>query len=242
MASYGERGEWAFIPVSVGVFLGAGFVYTADLVISGLGVSSPLELVDTKKHDTESAPALVERQGEVECEVRQRIRPSEESFNVTPEQSPSHSQVRVTESDCRIQLCICHLLICQSASWRRILLLIVAVTIHNIPEGLAVGVGFGAVGKSKSATFSSARNLALGIGIQNFPEGVAVALPLKASGFSTLRAVWYGQLSGLVEPVAGVLGAALVSLIVPILPYALAFAAGAMIYVVRYSDRTVALI
>lgn len=210
MGSYGERGEWAFIPVSVGVFLGAGFVYTADLVISGLGVSSPLELVDTKKHDTESAPALVERQ-EVECEVRQRIRPSQESFHVTPEQSPGHSQ---------------------SASWRRILLLIVAVTIHNIPEGLAVGVGFGAVGKSKSATFSSARNLALGIGIQNFPEGVAVSLPLKASGFSTLRAVWYGQLSGLVEPVAGVLGAALVSLIVPILPYALAFAAGAMIYVV----------
>ena len=110
--------------------------------------------------------------------------------------------------------------------------MIVAVTIHNIPEGLAVGVGFGAVGKSKSATFSSARNLAIGIGLQNFPEGVAVSLPLKASGFSTLRAVWYGQLSGLVEPLAGVLGAALVSLIVPILPYALAFAAGAMIYVV----------
>ena len=112
------------------------------------------------------------------------------------------------------------------------MLLIVAVTIHNIPEGLAVGVGFGAVGKSKSATFSSARNLAIGIGLQNFPEGVAVSLPLKAAGFSTLRAVWYGQLSGLVEPLAGVLGAALVSLIVPILPYALAFAAGAMIYVV----------
>ena len=110
--------------------------------------------------------------------------------------------------------------------------MIVAVTIHNIPEGLAVGVGFGAVGKSKSATFSSARNLAIGIGLQNFPEGVAVSLPLKAAGFSTLRAVWYGQLSGLVEPLAGVLGAALVSLIVPILPYALAFAAGAMIYVV----------
>merc|ERR1719166_370129 len=90
--------------------------------------------------------------------------------------------------------------------WRRILLLIVAVTIHNIPEGLAVGVGFGAVGRSKAATFESARNLALGIGIQNFPEGVAVSLPLKAAGCSTAKAIWYGQLSGLVEPIAGLLG------------------------------------
>merc|ERR1711936_1148481 len=81
------------------------------------------------------------------------------------------------------------------------------------------------------ATFESARNLALG-GIQNFPEGVAVALPLKAAGCSTAKAIWYGQLSGLVEPVAGLLGAALVAFIVPILPYALAFAAGAMVYVV----------
>jgi len=97
---------------------------------------------------------------------------------------------------------------------------------------MGVGVGFGAVGRSQSATFASARNLAIGIGIQNFPEGIAVSLPLKAAGFSTAKAIWYGQLSGLVEPVAGVLGAALVTVIVPILPYALAFAAGAMIYVV----------
>merc|ERR1712147_420778 len=117
-------------------------------------------------------------------------------------------------------------------SWRRIVLLIVAVTVHNIPEGLAVGVGFGAIGRTKSATFDSARNLALGIGIQNFPEGVAVSLPLKAAGCSTAKAIWYGQLSGLVEPIAGLLGAALVAIIVPILPYALAFAAGAMVYVV----------
>jgi len=116
--------------------------------------------------------------------------------------------------------------------WRRILLLIVAVTVHNIPEGLAVGVGFGAVGRSSSATFEHARNLALGIGIQNFPEGLAVSLPLKAAGFSSWRAVWYGQLSGLVEPVSGLLGALLVSVMEPVLPYALAFAAGAMIYVV----------
>ena len=77
------------------------------------------------------------------------------------------------------------------SSWRRIVLLIVAVTVHNIPEGLAVGVGFGAIGRTKSATFESARNLAIGIGIQNFPEGIAVSLPLKAAGFSTAKAIWY---------------------------------------------------
>ncbi|XP_058532209.1 zinc transporter ZIP11 isoform X4 [Ochotona princeps] len=118
------------------------------------------------------------------------------------------------------------------SSWRRITLLILAITIHNIPEGLAVGVGFGAVKKTASATFETARNLAIGIGIQNFPEGLAVSLPLRGAGFSTWRAFWYGQLSGMVEPLAGVFGAFAVVLAEPILPYALAFAAGAMVYVV----------
>nr|XP_048674894.1 zinc transporter ZIP11 isoform X3 [Caretta caretta] len=99
-------------------------------------------------------------------------------------------------------------------------------------EGLAVGVGFGAVGKSASATFESARNLAIGIGIQNFPEGLAVSLPLRGAGFSTWRAFWYGQLSGMVEPLAGVFGAFAMVLAEPLLPYALGFAAGAMVYVV----------
>lgn len=119
-----------------------------------------------------------------------------------------------------------------NAQWKRILLLIVAITVHNIPEGLAVGVGFGAIGKSPLATFESARTLCIGIGIQNFPEGLAVSLPLAASGFSTMKAFWYGQLSGMVEPIAGVLGAVLVTVLEPILPWALAFAAGAMVYVV----------
>ncbi|XP_051926491.1 zinc transporter ZIP11-like isoform X5 [Hippocampus zosterae] len=118
------------------------------------------------------------------------------------------------------------------SSWRRILLLILAITIHNIPEGLAVGVGFGAIGKTSSATLESARNLAVGIGIQNFPEGLAVSLPLRGSGVSTWTAFWYGQLSGMVEPIAGMLGAVAVVLAEPLLPYALAFAAGAMVYVV----------
>jgi len=118
-------------------------------------------------------------------------------------------------------------------SWRRSTLLILAITLHNIPEGLAVGVAFGAVVAGfPSATIASATALALGIGIQNFPEGLAVAMPLRREGLSRLKSFWYGQLSGLVEPLAGVAGAAAVLIARPILPYASAFAAGAMIFVV----------
>lgn len=112
------------------------------------------------------------------------------------------------------------------------MLLVIAITVHNIPEGLAVGVSFGAIGNTESATFESARNLAIGIGIQNFPEGLAVSLPLHAAGFSMFRAFWYGQLSGMVEPIFGILGAVAVTIASIILPYALSFAAGAMIYIV----------
>ncbi len=117
--------------------------------------------------------------------------------------------------------------------WQRSVLLVLAITLHNIPEGLAVGVAFGAVAAGlPAASLAGAAVLALGIGIQNFPEGAAVSIPLRREGFSRLKSFWYGQVSGLVEPVAGVLGAAAVLLIRPLLPYALAFAAGAMIYVV----------
>lgn len=118
------------------------------------------------------------------------------------------------------------------SQWKRIMLLVIAITVHNIPEGLAVGVSFGAIGTSDSATFEAARNLAIGIGIQNFPEGLAVSLPLHAAGFSMCRAFWYGQLSGMVEPIFGILGAVAVTVASIILPYALSFAAGAMIYIV----------
>ncbi|MDR1909751.1 MAG: ZIP family metal transporter [Spirochaetaceae bacterium] len=117
--------------------------------------------------------------------------------------------------------------------WSRSVLLVLAITMHNIPEGLAVGVSFGAAAAGiPGAGLAGALSLALGIGLQNFPEGAAVSIPLRRDGFSRLKAFWYGQLSGLVEPVAGVLGAALVYYIRPVLPYALAFAAGAMIFVV----------
>lgn len=117
--------------------------------------------------------------------------------------------------------------------WRRSILLVLAITLHNIPEGLAVGVAFGAVGAGiPSANLAGAVALALGIGIQNFPEGMAVSVPLRREGMSQKKSFWYGQLSGVVEPIAGVIGASLVLLMRPILPYALAFAAGAMIFVV----------
>ena len=118
-------------------------------------------------------------------------------------------------------------------SWRRSVLLVLAITLHNIPEGLAVGVAFGALAADiPTANLAGAVALALGIGIQNFPEGAAVSVPLRREGFSRLKSFWYGQASGVVEPMAGVIGALAVVLMRPILPYALAFAAGAMIYVV----------
>lgn len=111
-------------------------------------------------------------------------------------------------------------------------LMVLAITLHNIPEGLAVGVLFGAAASGTEEALMAAITLAIGIGIQNFPEGFAVAMPLRRAGASRLKSFWYGQLSAVVEPVAGVIGALAVIYIEPLLPYALAFAAGAMVYVV----------
>lgn len=116
---------------------------------------------------------------------------------------------------------------------RRSTLLVLAITLHNIPEGLAVGVAFGAIAANfPSASLAGAIALGLGIGIQNFPEGVAVSMPLRREGMSRRKSFFYGQLSGMVEPIAGVVGALAVIFIEPLLPYALSFAAGAMIFVV----------
>jgi len=118
-------------------------------------------------------------------------------------------------------------------TWKRSVLLVLAVTLHNIPEGLAVGVAFGAAAADlPSATVAGAVALAIGIGIQNFPEGLAISMPLRREGLSRLKSFWYGQLSGAVEPIAAVIGASTVLFAKPILPYALSFAAGAMIFVV----------
>jgi ZIP family zinc transporter len=130
-------------------------------------------------------------------------------------------------------------------------LLVLAITLHNIPEGLAVGVLFGAAANGMpEATIAGAISLAIGIGLQNFPEGIAVAMPLRRHGVSRRKSFWYGQLSAIVEPVAGLIGAVAVIYMEPLLPFALAFAAGAMIYVVveevipetqrdKFTDRSV---
>jgi len=115
---------------------------------------------------------------------------------------------------------------------RRTTLLILAITLHNIPEGMAVGVAFGAIGLMPEATIAGAVALALGIGLQNFPEGLAVSMPLRREGLSRNKAFLFGQLSAVVEPVFALLGAVLVQIARPVLPYALAYAAGAMIFVV----------
>ncbi|XP_076757603.1 zinc/iron regulated transporter-related protein 48C isoform X2 [Xylocopa sonorina] len=203
--SYGAEGKYAFVPVGVGFLIGAAFVYGTDALISSLGIQSPNVLL------------AMQSVGFYEQNTRRRQiasinEPTEQGEIGTVYENPNNEN--------------------KNNQWRRVLLLVVAITVHNIPEGLAVGVGFAAINSTASATFENARNLAIGIGIQNFPEGLAVALPLQAAGISTLKSFWYGQLSGMVEPLAGVLGAAGVELAEPALPYALAFAAGAMIYVV----------
>ncbi len=124
-----------------------------------------------------------------------------------------------------------------STTWRRTTLLILAITLHNLPEGLAVGVAFGAAhvlggGEEAAALLAGAVTLAIGIGLQNLPEGAAVSMPLRREGLSPGKSFFYGQLSGVVEPIGAVVGAVGVLLVQPLLPYALAFAAGAMIFVV----------
>ena len=118
-------------------------------------------------------------------------------------------------------------------SLNRKFLLVLAITLHNIPEGLAIGVAFGSINNGTNiVTLASAWLLAIGIGIQNFPEGIAVSVPLKSEGMSNKKSFWYGQLSGMVEPISAIIGFILVTIVEPMLPYILGFAAGAMFYVV----------
>ncbi|XP_050512405.1 zinc transporter ZIP11 isoform X2 [Diabrotica virgifera virgifera] len=219
---YGENGEFAFIPVGAGFLLGALFVFGADRLITVLGVHSPnmMLALNTPSSRRDSRRSSARRDSHYIPDTA-TIEGFTETGGALHQRKGSFDET----DDCNIEEI-------QNGQWKRIILLVVAITVHNIPEGLAVGVGFGAIGSSPSSTLEKARNLAFGVGIQNFPEGLAVSLPLQAAGFSTWRSLWYGQLSGMVEPIFGVFGAFAVSFAEPVLPYALAFAAGAMIYVV----------
>ena len=212
-------GKHAYLPVALGVGLGAAFVYFADFFLQHCNTPSNVvaALTDNPKLETE----VQTTSNDVEVETGSTLKRRHQKENIS-NGFPSEKPDMIFEVKKSQKL----------LSWKRILLLIIAITVHNIPEGLAVGVGFGAVGKSHLATFENARNLAIGIGLQNFPEGLAVSLPLRGAGVGVWTSFWYGQLSGMVEPISGIIGALAVSLAEPVLPYALAFAAGAMVYVV----------
>jgi len=203
----------------------------------------------------ESASLRGEKDGAIHATSPKKSSPSPEatqsrSIDASPTRKVSDANAPMSDAD--------RLASEQRRSWHRILLLVVAIALHNFPEGLAVGVGFGALGtlpdpaidhsqplnstantaaqaeydKNYMTSFNDARNLAVGIGLQNLPEGLAVSLPLIRIGLSRHKAFFYGQLSGMVEPLGGLLGAGLIQIMEPVLPYALAFAAGAMIFVV----------
>lgn len=249
--TYGSKGQWAFVPVAVGFILGALFVFGADVLLPKLGaMSSPIALLmnnekDKTKSESDYSPShldnlLVKENSthitliEYETAKKQLSTSDSELYYRKKRLTPRSSKDSVSEGDNKKSPAKTAYEANQD-SWKRMLLLIIAITVHNIPEGLAVGVGFGAINSTEEATFEKARNLAIGIGIQNFPEGLAVSLPLRGYGFSVWKSFFWGQLSGMVEPIAGLLGAFAVSVAQPILPYALAFAAGAMIFVV-YDD------
>ncbi|XP_048487525.1 zinc transporter ZIP11 [Plutella xylostella] len=243
-------GRLSFLPVAAGFLVGAVFVFCTDRFLDYLGISSTNMMISITKskeskeklEDLEMMTALNRRASNPTSVVTlDGAPPADFSDCISNQHSAqrrrghhqSHTKISENgggEGDRKDSAT--RSLEARQSQWKRIMLLVVAITVHNIPEGLAVGVSFGAAASSAKSTFHSARNLAFGIGIQNFPEGLAVSLPLQAAGFSVWRAFWYGQLSGMVEPVFGVLGAVAVAAAEPALPYALAFAAGAMIYVV----------
>lgn len=232
-------GVYSFLPVAGGFLLGSIFVYGCDKLMSYLGLNSTNMMIQMTQ-SKDKAEIAIDELKQNGANARHASKSLDSFSDCLSVQHSGESRRRKKGSISEVEQCTYSVetaLEQQRAQealsqWKRIMLLVVAITVHNIPEGLAVGVSFGAVGTTNSSTFESARNLAIGIGIQNFPEGLAVSLPLHAAGFSVMRALWYGQLSGMVEPIFGVLGAVAVTFANLILPYALSFAAGAMIYIV----------
>ena len=230
--SLAEDQGWASmscVPVGAGLVGGAAFVLAADLCLPDNVVEMITSGTDANEHtDTqeECCPSKFENSSQSNSSsnpntgLRQRIVNNENTNNnsSTMETSPN-SDTNSSNSRSNTQ------------QLRRLILLIIAITVHNFPEGLAVGVAYASVGRP-GVDIQQAHNLALGIGLQNFPEGLAVSVPLKAAGYSTLSSFFWGQASGMVEPLAGLLGVLCVTMVERLLPVALAFAAGAMIWVV----------
>uniref|UniRef100_A0A914H4P9 Zinc transporter ZIP11 n=1 Tax=Globodera rostochiensis TaxID=31243 RepID=A0A914H4P9_GLORO len=255
--SENQMGKLAFVPVAVGFALGALFVHFSDCMIPSC-VNAELTVISAISGECQgtNAPGVmnemrIKKLGEDPAAQRTRnLSPSGDVNGLRHRSRMLRSERNCEENveggrhlqmdegaedannTARSSELGSNPSASQLLSWRRILLLIMAVTVHNFPEGLAVGVAFGGVGKTPSATFEKAFNLAFGIGLQNFPEGLAVSLPLAGFGYSKWKAFLYGQMSGMVEPIAALLGASLVLMMEFALPYALSFAAGAMIYVV----------
>ena len=209
--TYGDKGQFAFGPVCIGFLLGCAFVLCTDLFLPCLNNKDPSIALAEASQDKKKDQNTTIHPLPAEIEMADRKHDLNANEDGIKEKGDAMEKWK---------------------SWKRLLILMISITVHNIPEGLAIGVGFAAIGSSKSATFESARNLALGIGIQNFPEGMAVSVPLAAAGYHPFKAFLYGQLSGLVEPIFGVIGALIASVAKPVLCYALSFGAGAMIYVV----------
>lgn len=207
----GHYGRWAFLPAAIGFALGALTLFGTEQVLPYL------EKVVGRPHD------MGKKFDDYQDSKKYDISPVRGSFGDRGPDPLAHYGLQSGGAGGGAAAV---------NSSRRVLLLVIAITLHNLPEGMAVGVGFGSVGSTESASFSNAVNLAIGIGLQNFPEGLAVSMPLRREGMSAFRAFMWGQLSGLVEPVGGMIGAGAVMYVEPILPYALSFAAGAMIFVV----------
>lgn len=197
-----EYGAYAVVPSLIGFLIGAAFVYVSDLFLPHDTVEILKPKITTKEKIYTEVISNVTNKN-----VRNR---KHKGLNSTTTENSFRND---NDEDSKIRS-------------RRIAMLILAITIHNIPEGLAVGVSFA------TGNFAVARNTAIGIGIQNFPEGLAVSLPLRAQGMSSHWAFFWGQLSGMFEPLAGIAGCWLATEADFILPYALAFAAGAMVFVV----------
>ncbi|OQR93237.1 Zinc (Zn2)-Iron (Fe2) Permease (ZIP) Family [Achlya hypogyna] len=211
---YGPEGRWAFVPAAVGFALGAGSMLLTEHILPLIGLDAKPESWD-KKED-----AVTPKKPLTDTQLRRRKKDDDATEDDKNPGGEGHDDA------------ITSFVSAKDMSFRRVVLLVIAITMHNFPEGMAVGVGFGSIGHTSSATFGNAVNLAIGIGLQNFPEGLAVSMPLRREGMPPFKAFMWGQLSGLVEPVGGLLGAFAVTYVQPILPYALSFAAGAMIFVV----------